>query len=361
MVKVCFFIFAIDYSGAEIVLDRYLEDNEEINPYFILIYKNDKIKKIYVEKYGEKNVYSLNLNHNKNILRFFPWIDINKVNKYGKSIIEKIRPDIIYANNTHEMMLTQKLIRNVNSKSIAHIHDMKQSIKSPVKRRCMDKALNKFDKVITVSKATKVEWKNEDINIIYNGISKDDFVKDVKEKSCIKTIGFVGKISERKGFDILIDAYNSQLRDKELLIAYGSYEERFKDIIETLKKEKNVKVSYKLDSNEIKKFFDNVDLLVVPSREDPLPTVIMEAMARGCLIIGAKTGGISELLGNEELLFESNSVDALREKISQILELDNEIAYKYRLELYNRGKKYFDHKNKVTEINYLIKALTETI
>jgi glycosyltransferase involved in cell wall biosynthesis len=47
---------------------------------------------------------------------------------------------------------------------------------------------------------------------------------------------------------------------------------------------------------------DGVDIYVQPSRQEGLPRALIEAMARGCVAIGARTGGIPELLADEWLV-----------------------------------------------------------
>lgn len=354
MCKVCFFISGFDYSGAEIVLDRYLKENKFVDPYFIIIYDNENVLDKYINLYGNKRVFSLRIKHNKNILRFSPWIDINRVYKKSKKIIEKINPHIIYSNNTHEMMLLKKLVKNTEIKSIAHIHDMRTSINSPIKRFFMDNSMKTYDEVLTVSEATKKSWNNDKVKVIYNGVVKEFFIKDDFIDKEISKIGFIGKISKRKGFDILKDAFEDEFRDKMLYIAYGSYDKEFDEDIKSMKEKNNIEFFYQLNENEVKNFYDSIDLLVVPSRQDPLPTVILEAMARGCLVIGANTGGIPELIGDRNLIFEANDVEALKKKILEIISLDKASIMKYRKQLYNSCKTKFSHEKKVEFINSLM-------
>lgn len=355
--RVCFFISGFDYSGAEIVLDRYIDNSKKnIEPYFIFIYENKWIEKKYVDTYGEKSVFSLNLKHNKNKLRFIPFIEINKIYKESKKYIDSIKPDVIYANNTHEMMLLKKVVENLNILNIAHIHDMRESISSPIKRYFMKKSINLYDTVITVSEATKKSWQNEKIKVVYNGVDESFYSKEEKYKSKINTIGFIGKISKRKGFDILSNIYekNKVIKDKELIIVYSDIEKKQKINLDKLRKNSNIREFYKVDSNKIKEIYDEIDLLVVPSRQDPLPTVIIEAMARNCIVIGSNVDGIPELLGNEKLLFNSNDIDDLEKKIINIINLSEEELITISRDLRKRCENVFNNNKKNLEINSII-------
>lgn len=356
--NIVFFIFGVDYSGAEIVLDRYLKQNNLINPYFILLYKNDDVEKKYIEMYGKDKVYSLSLKHNKNVLRFLPKIDIKKVCKKSKEIIEFIKPDILYANNTHEMMLCSELGKKMDIKTVAHIHDMKNSIKSPIKQKLMSKSIDSYDKVITVSNATKENWSNEKIEVIYNGIDEKFFKDNDFERNGIKTLGFIGKIGERKGFDIIFNVYrkpdiSSQLDFK---IAYSSIEERYKTMVDELNSMESVEINYNLNEAEIKAFYDDIDLLVVPSRADPLPTVIIEAMSRGCIVLGSNVDGIPEIIGNDKLLFSLDNND-LEEKIKDIMSMNKEEINNISKELQKRCWNKFNHNKKIKKINDIMKSI----
>ena len=181
MIKVCFIISGFAYSGAEIVLNRYLKNNTTIDPYFVILYNKLDIVEKFKEIYGEDNVYCLNIKHNKNTLRFIPWIDINKVNLNIDKFISEIRPNVIYCNNTVETMLVSKYIKKSNIPSIAHIHDMKKSIKSIIRRVYTKYSLKFYDKLIMVSNATKVQWGIDDSVVIYNGLEKDYFKIEKKE------------------------------------------------------------------------------------------------------------------------------------------------------------------------------------
>lgn len=364
--KVCFVISGFAYSGAEIVLEQYLMNNTLINPYFIIIYNKKEIINKFIDKYGKEKVYTLNINHSKNRLRLFPDIDINLVNYNIKKVIDNIRPDIIYANNTIESMLMGKFVSRTSIPSIAHVHDMKNSIKSIIRKYKTKKNLIKYDKVIMVSKATQQQWNIKDSIVVYNGISNSEFTDtEFKYKDGIRHIGYIGAISKRKGVDFIIESMEEILMlGCNMHIAYSNIDNsRLLNDIYKLKEKYIDKIImyYKLDRKQVNSFYNNMDLIIVPSRHDPLPTVVLEAMARGTLVIGSCVDGIPEMIKNDCCLISNISRDELIKKIKEIKELDpaeiNKIVYKN----INFCKSIFNHENKVRQMNNILILLKNNI
>ena len=80
---------------------------------------------------------------------------------------------------------------------------------------------------------------------------------------------------------------------------------------------------YRTDTKFIHKLYD---IFVLPSiNPDPLPTVVLEAMATGKPIIGYKHGGICEMVkdGYNGFLAKVRDVKDLSEKINILLENDD--------------------------------------
>ena len=64
-------------------------------------------------------------------------------------------------------------------------------------------------------------------------------------------------------------------------------------------------------------WLDEMDLYIQPSLQEGLPRAVMEAMSRGLPALGARTGGIPELLGEEDI-FPRKGVDAIARMLPAI-------------------------------------------
>ena len=160
--------------------------------------------------------------------------------------------------------------------------------------------------------------------IIDNSISDDKYkflVKDDKRKNVIR-IGFIGDFSnERKGQRIFVDSVKALL-DKGLkleAILIGGGEQLLNYKRECLNYP-TIKFTGRL-SNPIP-IMRQCDLIVVPSLADSCPNTIMEALYNEIPVIGARSGGIPEILQNENSLFEPDAI-SLGKKIEFFLNKDN--------------------------------------
>jgi glycosyltransferase involved in cell wall biosynthesis len=62
------------------------------------------------------------------------------------------------------------------------------------------------------------------------------------------------------------------------------------------------------------------DIFVLPSRMDPCPLAVLEAMASGLPVVASRVGGIPEEVGDTGLLVEEGNVAALAAAVLQVAE-----------------------------------------
>lgn len=146
----------------------------------------------------------------------------------------------------------------------------------------------------------------------------------LSENPCFR-IGYIGRLSAGKGFHELLEAF-ALLRkgnyDVELLVA-GSfvdepYENRIRAIIERENLAESVHfLGYQQDLNPV---YEALDLLVVPSVNEPFGRVVIEAMANGVPCVGANAGGIPEIIDNHDTgwLYPPGDVYALSGIIGEL-------------------------------------------
>jgi glycosyltransferase involved in cell wall biosynthesis len=156
---------------------------------------------------------------------------------------------------------------------------------------------------------------------VFNGVTADEFDPIVTADDATDIV-YVGEFRVIKGADLLIDAVARLHADGKpiTLTLAGDGEE-----IEALKARIN-----RLGLTEAVRFIGHVKarygfskgrLLVVPSRGDSMPYVVIEAAAAGVPIVAANVGGIPEIFGpHTPALFAPNNVSAMADAIATALE-----------------------------------------
>lgn len=173
------------------------------------------------------------------------------------------------------------------------------------------------EKIILTRQATKYE---------INSLS-------IRDKS-IKNIVSISRFVEKKGLDVLIKAA-ALLKDENLefsIYGFGDLEECLKSQISDLGLD-NISVKGSLNnSDEVKKVFNESDLLVSPCRiakngdRDGIPTVIFESMAYGVPVLTTSVSAIPEVITDNEngFLINPDSPEELSEKIKYIMSLSSQ-------------------------------------
>lgn len=90
-----------------------------------------------------------------------------------------------------------------------------------------------------------------------------------------------------------------------------------------------------LHGEELSKAFASADVFVMPSETETLGFVVLESMASGVPVVGARAGGIPDIIQHEEngFLFEPGNLDECEKSITLLLD-----DPKYRAVLANQAR-----------------------
>ncbi|MDE6603083.1 MAG: glycosyltransferase family 4 protein [Lachnospiraceae bacterium] len=148
-------------------------------------------------------------------------------------------------------------------------------------------------------------------------------------KTCFVTIGY---IEERKGQDILAEAIcglPKEIRRKSVFYMVGQDSSRMAgQIREGTADIPEVCMTGVLGREAIHEILEKADVLVCPSREDPMPTVAAEAMMHGVPCILSDATGTAKYIrdGMDGIVFKSEDVEQLAERIVWCIENPQKIA-----------------------------------
>lgn len=159
------------------------------------------------------------------------------------------------------------------------------------------------------------------VNCVFNGVTPEEF-EPVVIADDATDLAYVGEFRHIKGADLLVDAVARlhQSGRKVTLTLGGDGEETaaLKAQVERLGLTDAIRFTGHVKARY---GFSKGRLLVVPSRGDSMPYVVIEAGAAGIPMIAARVGGIPEIFGPESpALFAASNAEAMAEAIAAALD-----------------------------------------
>ena len=159
------------------------------------------------------------------------------------------------------------------------------------------------------------------VRCVFNGVTANEFDPVVKNEDATDLL-YVGEFRHIKGADLLIDAVARLRTDGRpltlTLAGDGEESANLKAQVRRLGLDEAVRF---IGHVKARYGFSRGSLLVVPSRGDSMPYVVIEAAAAGIPMIAANVGGIPEIFGpHAEALFAPNIAAAMADAIETALE-----------------------------------------
>ncbi len=159
------------------------------------------------------------------------------------------------------------------------------------------------------------------VRCVFNGVTADEFDPVIPAADATDVV-YVGEFRHIKGADLLIDAVARLRADGKpvtlTLAGDGEELDHLKAQIERLGLGEAVRF---IGHVKARYGFSKGRLLVVPSRGDSMPYVVIEAAAAGIPMVAANVGGIPEIFAEHtDALFAPNIVGAMADAIETALE-----------------------------------------
>ena len=275
----------------------------------------------------------------KGILEYF-----GSYHRYSKQIANYAKENgiTLIHNNTTAVLEGIYLKGKLKLPLIWHVHEI------IVKPKAISDFINFLmgcyaDKIVAVSQAVANHIKqsrfikDSQVEVIYNGVDNAVYypmmAEAVREKFGIQqdslVIGMIGRVNAWKGQGDFLEAVTPILKANPQAVAFlaGSAfqgeEWRVKELevkIEASSVASQIKrIDYYSQPTELYNMFD---IFVLPSTNpDPLPTVVLEAMACGNPIVGYRHGGVCEMIaeGTNGLLANPGQTQELSDAILELV------------------------------------------
>lgn len=140
----------------------------------------------------------------------------------------------------------------------------------------------------------------------------------------VKRFVFVGSLYELKNVDITIRALHKAMAGKDYIfdiVGSGAENDNLHRLVEELGMQNHIVFHGQMNRDDAQNIVRNADCFVMVSTREAFGLVYIEAMAKGCIIIGTKGQGIDGIVkhGKNGFLCKARDVDGLARVIDQIV------------------------------------------
>jgi glycosyltransferase involved in cell wall biosynthesis len=254
--------------------------------------------------------------------------------------LRRFRPHAVITQSVYEgaAVLSAKWLTRSNARVIVDVHgdwdtatelygSRKRRLLAPVTRRLSRFSVRRADAVRTISEFTTQRVLREGIEPASVFPAYVDFTTFLERPPAHlppqPRALFVGVLERYKNVDGLAAAWRlavERMPDARLLVV-GSGRERA--TIEQLVGELPEQTAWelRLTQEEVARALDESTLLVLPSRSEGLPRIVIEAFCRGRPVVGTRSGGIPDIVedGVSGVLVPPEDPEALADALVRVL------------------------------------------
>ncbi|MDA0833991.1 MAG: glycosyltransferase [Planctomycetota bacterium] len=234
-----------------------------------------------------------------------------------RQAFKKHRPDVIHAHANKAAAMTNWGAWGLACHKVATVHGLKRNAKM----------FGTFDRVIAVSRGVGSRVSHPHIDVIYNGISRDEMARvddtsarTLRQATSNRVVLSVGRMVPVKGFDILLDAWKQVCAENDgcelWLVGDGPERAALEDQASRLEIADRVRfLGFRTD---VAALLTQIDLLAISSRREGFPYVMVEGLHQRSVVVSTRVPGAEEWLP-DELLVSTEDAAALGRRIACVL------------------------------------------
>lgn len=299
-----------------------------------------RLERLYTEGY-QLIVTDIAFNGNYH-LHFYPKL---------RKIVHQVRPDVFHIDEEPYNLATfhaMRLAQSVNTRTVVFTW---QNLfrRYPLPFNLMERyVLNRTDALLVGNSEAAEVWQRKgyhgrmhlipqfgvDPDIYYRRrrVTKKGKLSVFKQRKVSSTsqptlvIGYVGRLVEEKGLEILLLAASKLIGPWSMqILGNGPDRKRLEQVAQWLGVAPRVTFDHKMPSSHLPHYFSGLDVLVLPSLsrsnwKEQFGRVLIEAMACEVIVIGARSGAIPEVVGDAGLTFSEGSTDELQTHLQHLLD-----------------------------------------
>jgi glycosyltransferase involved in cell wall biosynthesis len=265
-------------------------------------------------------------------------------------LANEAKPDVVHLSNALLLGLARRIKQRLNVPVVCSLQDedvwvnaLPDKFRQEVWNLMSDRGKD-IDVFIPVSHyfageiLKHMEIRSDQIQTLYLGVDPNDyFPVEITKKEPV--IGYISRMCEENGLEVLIDAFiemrkNPELSVVKLKITGGKTGDDLHFIKEQKRKIANAKLTAdvcwveQFEGAERQLFFDSVRLISVPVlRGEAFGLYQLEAMASGIPMVQPALGAFPEVLGvsGGGVVYSPNQSEALAETLSSLIKNDEKL------------------------------------
>ena len=300
----------------------------------------------------------------KNNIKYVPYIYIPKVGRrfYGKlmqwslnivanSWIKKISPTKILASWAYpDAVAAVEIAKKHNTNFYLKVHgsDINMHAQFPERAKQITKMANYAQGILSVSqdlanKMIAMGINKNKIHVIYNGVDLEKFKPDATDVDSPYII-FIGNLKHDKGVVELLNAFiqihNDHPQLKLKYIGDGAMLSKLQKMVNQHKLQNKVIFKGVIPHDELPKLIGKATLLALPSYNEGVPNVVLEAMACSTPVVATSVGGIPEVVTVDTgILAKEITAECIAKCLLQALDKSwDHIAIREHAETFNWAK-----------------------
>lgn len=284
---------------------------------------------------------------------------LDKIKKiiFYKKIIKLYKFDIVHIQNPTSfsligiMLLLNKRLKR-KTKYIFTDRDFFSAYKE--KQKYLFKLISKnFEYIICTTNQNKKQWDSifDRVFVIPNVLDFDWYKYDERKEMQIKNqndmsnyfvLGFASRFIKYKRWDSVYEICN-ELKNRDIKFAFvfgTATDEEDREAEKFIKKlDQIIYGRYiclkNVNSEKMKEFYYLIDCFILTSEKESFGRTLLEAMTKKNVVLGTNSGGVPDVIHNEDFLFEVGEIKTVVKVILDYLDnpmklkKDKEYFYKY--------------------------------
>lgn len=256
-----------------------------------------------------------------------------RIIKKIRNIIEANKIDLIVSHDYKSNFFTYYSVKKTSARQAAHFRGWTaEDFKDKIYNRINWVYLKKIPVILTVSEPTSKFLISRGIDpgrikVVFNAIEcEDNIVRDrnyTRKPGEKLNIVAAGRLSREKGYDVLLEAVSLIKKTAPPFVisiyGHGPDEEMLKSRAGQLDITDRIEFCGFVD--DIKPVLRKADFMVLPSRSEGMPNVILEAWSQKLGVISTAVGGVPEMIksGRDGLLVPPENAAALGDGLLRAL------------------------------------------